>query len=243
MKDKNQVYRVGEVVAGADPSTFEVVDTWSYQKDKNYVYYIGKKIIGSSGATFTYYCDLYSKDKNNVFTRGKIIEGADVGTFEVLGQKEYPNYIVYAKDKNAVYHFGKKINGADPATFTLTSSTGARDKSNTYENGKATSLVNGTTPDVVITNEGVIANIKIDTPPEGWEDDYDLKDICSTGVVVVWEEIGRSESYVVTEDACTGYRCLPNDHQTTSLCYTKEECESDCSGICFQPKAVSALCQ
>ncbi|NIV99534.1 hypothetical protein GWN26_10530, partial [Candidatus Saccharibacteria bacterium] len=38
-KDKNNVYYIGDAIKGADPETFEFIDS-QYMKDKNSVYYV-----------------------------------------------------------------------------------------------------------------------------------------------------------------------------------------------------------
>lgn len=81
-KDKNNVYRNGEVIDYMDAKTFEYLDV-TYSKDANNVYRNGKKFIAADPETFEIMSsEGYSKDKNFVYYHGEILEGVDPKTFK-----------------------------------------------------------------------------------------------------------------------------------------------------------------
>ena len=76
-KDKNHVYAGSKMIEGADPASFEVLETIFYSKDKNYVYGGGILIENADVETFEP-IDLNNsilyKDKNHTYQWGKIIK-------------------------------------------------------------------------------------------------------------------------------------------------------------------------
>ena len=77
-KDKNHVYRFGEILPEADPATYKE-DTWGYATDKNHVWYYGDLLPDVDRATFVI-DDAESgmaHDKNGPIEAGKR-PGADV---------------------------------------------------------------------------------------------------------------------------------------------------------------------
>jgi hypothetical protein len=65
-KDKNYVFCESNIVQGADPSSFQLIEK-GYSKDKNRAYYFGDSIASSSPKGFEIIDSYYSKDINNVF--------------------------------------------------------------------------------------------------------------------------------------------------------------------------------
>jgi len=110
IKDINGVYYQDnwsheplQKIAGADPSTFELLqDSFRYGKDKNSIYYGTRFIEGADSATIEligsdysnfYYANQYAKDKNYVYCGDdiasetdniKILEGANPDTFVLV---------------------------------------------------------------------------------------------------------------------------------------------------------------
>ena len=79
-------------------------------KDKNNVYYQGKKFKGADPKTFEVLESGHSKDKNNVYYYKEKIEEADSETFEItISPYDRLNANHEAKDKNHKYHYGKII--------------------------------------------------------------------------------------------------------------------------------------
>jgi hypothetical protein len=117
-KDKNHVYDGGEILAWADPATFEIPSK-SIMKDKNHVFVGATEITGADPATIQELDMTYFKDKNHAYyvdtARGsvsQIIPGADVATFTVGTYNSG-----YASDKNATYYKGVKTAGSASQYF------------------------------------------------------------------------------------------------------------------------------
>jgi hypothetical protein len=129
--DTEYVYSYGNIVPGADPKTFVLLNS-VYEKDKYYAYF-GREDIslipGADPQSFVVFdselattsTDLesaalygwmqdYAKNNNHVYYAGEVIPSADPSTFTLL-----PLY--YAKDKNNTYFLGTIVAGADLESF------------------------------------------------------------------------------------------------------------------------------
>ena len=83
-RDKNYVYRYGDIVEGADAETFKSLNRY-YIKDKNHVYTDYGKIIKDADAdSFKILNKTFAKDKNHIFALNVIIKEADLNSFEWL---------------------------------------------------------------------------------------------------------------------------------------------------------------
>jgi len=139
---KNDINYLTEKLEGADPATFELIDSgmfsngikiYSYAKDAYNVYVNDVKIENAYAATFEVIEPAgrgYSKDFNNVYlaiasytdlTIEKISD-SDPTTFEILEKTGF------SKDKNNVYHIGQIIQNADPETFEFIGNRYTQDK-------------------------------------------------------------------------------------------------------------------
>lgn len=148
-KDKNRVYYYTNVVEGADPESFGVLEEW-YVKDKNHVYNARSNheiFQNYDASTFEVLGNWFVKDKNGAYYEHNLskeaikIAGADAPSFEILWGTNY------LKDKNHVYYYQEKDYGelivkifeeVDPATFVVdvASSPYSRDAKNIYWNGE-----------------------------------------------------------------------------------------------------------
>ncbi|PIR57114.1 MAG: hypothetical protein COU72_02665 [Parcubacteria group bacterium CG10_big_fil_rev_8_21_14_0_10_41_35] len=120
-KNESMVQWNGKKMAGADPTTFEVLPYW-YAKDNQNIYYEGEivypyidrasfSVISDGSSTDPSY--RFLKDKDYVYSlKGKIVEDADPRTFEMITYS-------YAKDSDSVYYVDNLIRGADVVTFTF----------------------------------------------------------------------------------------------------------------------------
>jgi hypothetical protein len=112
-RDKNHVYRFGNIIDGADPRTFS--------------------FLGFSGIQGVSGDGLYTMDSGHVFYDGVELAEADPKTFALIfdGMGDVTGY---AKNKNYVYNAyeGFAIEGADPRTFAVLSRWYAKDKFNVY---------------------------------------------------------------------------------------------------------------
>lgn len=138
-KDKSRVFYKGEIIHGADPKSFELME-FEYSRDKNSIF-ARNKIITNKTSQFDYlngagyatdgavsfYHDIVIKDKGfevlgtfseyarseaRVFYMGEALNNVDSSSFEVVGFGDE-----YTKDKNHVYYKNKIINNADTETF------------------------------------------------------------------------------------------------------------------------------
>lgn len=145
-KDKNRVYHYTNVVAGADPKSFEKLDKW-YAKDKKHVYNARKehKIYKNYDAkSFEILGNWFVKDKNGVYYEHNLskeaikIKNIDPASFKIL----WGTY--YLKDKKKVYYYEEKdgeltvkvLKDANPDSFVIEDVTSpyARDSQNVYWN-------------------------------------------------------------------------------------------------------------
>jgi hypothetical protein len=119
-KDDNYVYFGTDIVAGADPKTFEIIDE-QFAKDKTRVYYEGDVLEDSDSATFV--PGPIPKDKLNVYLLLTCVDnqwdqcyqkvgGADPAAFEPI---KYGFY----KDKTRIFYNTRLIPEADVNTFTI----------------------------------------------------------------------------------------------------------------------------
>lgn len=154
-KDRNHVYRFGQILEYVDPASFRVDrrfacgDGWSDQPDGGWrpegphhggrhysgyykssfdVYYDGRKIDANAGS-FTILDDGYAKDSFDVFWQGRAIDGAVPSSFKSLGWG-------YARDAFNVYWQGRKIEGAASSSFKVGRNGYAEDAFNSYYQGR-----------------------------------------------------------------------------------------------------------
>lgn len=127
-KDRNHVYRFGEVLEYVDPSSFRVSS--EFASDEAYGHmrpgYGGDCCHDGYGQ---YDNGGYYKTNFDVFFRGREISDAHVSSFEILGDG-------YAKDSFHVYWRGEILDGASPSSFKVTRDGYAEDAFNTYFHGR-----------------------------------------------------------------------------------------------------------
>lgn len=152
-----KVFCYGEVIEGADPTSFSYL-LGSYAMDKDYLYYytdikIPRKatptamsnaneryirhgeqvlyqgeVISNDANSFKIISDEYAKDAFHVYSHGKIVEGMVSDGFTVISP-------YYRKDKNQAYYFNTPIPESDPDTFKVLNDAISKDKINLYYNG------------------------------------------------------------------------------------------------------------
>ena len=127
-KDRNHVYRFGEVLEYVDPSSFRVSS--EFASDEAYGHmrpgYGGDCCHDGYGQ---YDNGGYYKTNFDVFFRGREISDAHVSSFEILGDG-------YAKDSFHVYWRGEILDGAMPSSFKVSRDGYAKDAFNTYFHGR-----------------------------------------------------------------------------------------------------------
>ena len=127
-KDRNHVYRFGEVLEYVDPSSFRVSS--EFASDEAYGHmrpgYGGDCCHDGYGQ---YDNGGYYKTSFEVYFRGREISDAHVSSFEILGDG-------YAKDSFHVYWRGEILDDASPSSFKVTRDGYAKDAFNTYFHGR-----------------------------------------------------------------------------------------------------------
>lgn len=155
-KDKNHVYIRSDILEGADPQSFEVVElsegNTSYAKDKNHIFYRGTilNLPNVDTESVEFLDHLVIKDKKNVYLEKdrsvieyEIITRADSATFQKLGpcggaETSGGNYF---KDKNnifVIYTDGryKILEEVDASSFEYLGSYGTEMGSGSYAKDK-----------------------------------------------------------------------------------------------------------
>jgi len=152
-----KVFCYGEVIEGADPTSFSYL-LGSYAMDKDYLYYyidikIPRKatptampnanagyirhgeqviyhgvVISNEANSFEIVNDEYAKDAVNVYSHGVIVEGMVSDGFTVISP-------YYRKDKNQAYYFNTPISESDSDTFKVLNDAISRDQNNLYYDG------------------------------------------------------------------------------------------------------------
>jgi len=142
-KDSKNVYYKGKVVAGADPTTFEVlayknyVGDYIYAKDGTHAYYGEKNIAGADAATFEalylvesegygeYYDEgssaTYAKDAHYVYSSATVESSLDPSTVSLEGK--------FLRDEDSILGGNNDI---DPASFVSLGGDYYKDKDNYY---------------------------------------------------------------------------------------------------------------
>lgn len=156
-KDRNHVYRFGEVLEYVDPSSFRVssefgsgyaseyvhpghggdccdggygrYDNGGYYKTSFEVYFRGREISDAHVSSFEVLGDGYAKDSFNVYWNGRVMDDAHAMSFESLGWG-------YAKDPFHVFWRGEILDGAMPSSFKVSRDGYAKDAFNTYFHGR-----------------------------------------------------------------------------------------------------------
>jgi len=179
-----------ESVKQAEAASFEQLKPWEYARDKNHVYWRGDIIASADPRTFEHVAGRYTKDNQHVFIDQRIVKDADPATFqkvhgeEILGRDKndfyygdepfhvldaasfemindgwakdsrayyaygYAHYIrradcdymsmkilngSWAKDKNRAYYQGIPIEGVDVNSFRVTGEFSAIDNHRAYD--------------------------------------------------------------------------------------------------------------
>ena len=152
-----KVFCYGEIIEGADPTSFSYL-LGSYAMDKDYLYYyidikIPRKatptaipnanagyirhgeqvifhgvVISDEANDFKIISDEYAVDASHVYSHGEIVEGMVPDGFTVISP-------YYRKDKNQAYYFNTPIPESDSDTFKVLNDAISKDQKNLYYNG------------------------------------------------------------------------------------------------------------
>jgi hypothetical protein len=81
LKDAKNVYYALKPFPAADPDTFRVLLDHEFSLDANHVFWRNEIIAGADPRTFELITDRYAKDEKNVYLWKEIVPGADPGSF------------------------------------------------------------------------------------------------------------------------------------------------------------------
>jgi DKNYY family protein len=145
------VYWRHDLVAKADPATFEILNrTWA--RDAQRVYSVGRQLRGADRDTFRLLNDVFARDAAAIYYLGGRLEDADAATFEVLddgtsginGADEAAQCVVelpggsFARDARGVFYYAQtvgnpsRLRGADRDSFVVMRAGYARDRKYVY---------------------------------------------------------------------------------------------------------------
>jgi hypothetical protein len=129
-KDKQKVFYKGDIIKGADATTFETLDEW-YASDKNKGYYGRDSIISSKGRTFQVIDDYYSTDGVNVFYDTLPLNVCSAKAFRfVFGDTN--EYARWATDGCFYYYMNYKVPSDDYGNMQVYKKGGGLSKDKNY---------------------------------------------------------------------------------------------------------------
>ncbi len=172
-RDKNHVYWRGDIIASADPLTFEPV-AGRYTKDNQHVFIDQRIVEGANPATFQKVRgeEILGRDKNDFYYGNEPFHVADMASFKIINDgwaKDDQAYYAYghfhytrrtdcdhasmkilngywARDKNRAYYQGIPIEGVDVDSFRATGEFSARDNRRTYQGPELEKIQNNHQP-------------------------------------------------------------------------------------------------
>lgn len=92
-KDKNQVYYLKDVIDGADPESFEIINNQGYTKDNQYVYLDYQKVIHANPKYFELLTFPYAKDNKRIFCGTIPMDVKNINSFKVTETSGVMNYL------------------------------------------------------------------------------------------------------------------------------------------------------
>lgn len=110
-KDANVVEVNGTVIAGAEPSTFRVLQG-GYARDGRSIFYFTDQVVDADPATFEPLAGSYARDGRHAYWMGGAIQGADPASFRVLNAN-----LECSSDSGRAYYQDTPIAGVDPGSF------------------------------------------------------------------------------------------------------------------------------
>ncbi|MBJ7554738.1 DKNYY domain-containing protein [Marinomonas spartinae] len=153
----DKVFCYGDVIEGAEPTTFVYLHGL-YSMDKDYLYYYidikiplkltpaaisnanehyirhkeqviyQGQVISNEANSFKIISDEYSTDTFHIYSYGEIVEEMVPDGFTIISP-------YYRKDKNQAYYFNTPILKSDPNTFKVLNDTISKDQRNLYYRG------------------------------------------------------------------------------------------------------------
>lgn len=91
----------------------------NYKKDNRYVYYGTDIVVGADPNTFKIIDDQFAKDKNHIYSKGRVLEDSDSSTFILgpIPKDKSNVYLLSTCENNQWDRCYQKVEGADPVTF------------------------------------------------------------------------------------------------------------------------------
>ena len=112
----------------------EINGNSNYRKDNNYVYYGTDIVSGADPNTFSIIDDQFAKDKTRVYSGGDLLEDSDSNTFVVgpIPHDKFNVYLHLICEDNVWALCYRKIQSADPVTFQLLTYGFSKDKNHVF---------------------------------------------------------------------------------------------------------------
>jgi len=123
-RDKFNAHVNGKPLAGAAPSSFELLGRPGFAKDSRHVYQRDRP-ISSDPAHFEFLDGNLAKDSTVVYWSDGTVLSDDPVHFAIVSNTDH--YLLFTKDSRTVRVNGKQIPGADPQTFRVLQGAYARD--------------------------------------------------------------------------------------------------------------------
>ena len=130
-KDASNVWRSDVVFPAGDAATAEVVNKGFVWKDRNAVYYQHIPMAGADPRTFRHLDQAFYRDAENVYWSSDRLVGADPDTFRTFGD------VPYAADKDRVWLANRHRKDLDAPSFRLFHNHVFADKNGVYVSTKA----------------------------------------------------------------------------------------------------------
>lgn len=112
VKDRSQVFYMGELIPGADPDTFNVINETSFSRDAKRVYFWQVAVPNANPKTFEILERGYAKDDQRVYHHRSIkkidiVDGADAQNFKVTNFDDAHGSEAF--DGKSYFMDGKKV--------------------------------------------------------------------------------------------------------------------------------------
>ncbi len=113
-KDKFHVYNGTQIIPGADPSSFTLIDDY-YAKDKYRGYFCGDSIATSTAEGFTVINSYYAKDLHDVYYTTSPLHVCHPGNFKYIGPDDNLDLNSWSTDGCHYFYMQFKIPSEDYA--------------------------------------------------------------------------------------------------------------------------------
>ena len=155
----SRVYHNGQVVAQADPASFELFSPEvGITRDKRFVFYNDVVVPGADPASLQQVSGYTFKDKTGVYTEGKRIVGAQPASIRAT---EFGGYLL---DSANVFRYDKPLAKRDPTTFVELQPQWSKDKNGVYFKDEAVPQIDAASFKATSLDRGEDRNYRYEGP-------------------------------------------------------------------------------